>query len=89
MTGDRLLSRLDKDTLPGIASRVMRIADEQVRSTSAPTQTQRGAFAIAEKEFKPVYEELKRILAGAVKAIEKRLDAVGAPTKPGRLPNWK
>ncbi len=89
MTGDPLLSRLDKDTVPGIQSRIGRIAGEQYRSTSAPTKTQRAAYAIAEEEFKPVYEELKTILAGDVKAIEKRLDAVGAPYTPGRLPDWK
>jgi hypothetical protein len=89
MTGDRLLSRLDKDTVPGIAARVLRIAGEQSDSTSAPTKTQRDAFAIAEEELKPVYEELKRILAEDVKTIEKRLDAVGAPYTPGRLPDWK
>ncbi|MDW7759197.1 MAG: glycosyl hydrolase [Acidobacteriota bacterium] len=89
MTGDRLLSRLDQDTLPGIASRIGRIAGEQYRSTSAPTQTQRDAFVIAEKEFKPVHDELKKILAEDVKAIEEGLDAVGAPYTPGRLPDWK
>ena len=29
------------------------------------------------------------ILAEDVYAIEKRLDAVGAPYTPGRLPDWK
>jgi len=89
MNGDRLLASLDKDTLPGIASRVMRIAGEQSDSTSAPTKTQRDACAIAEEEFRPVYEELKKILAEDVKTIEARLDAVGAPYTPGRLPDWK
>lgn len=89
MTGDRLLSRLDKDTMPGIASRIMRITGEMSGSTSAPTKTQRDAYAIAEEEFKPVYDELKKILAEDVKAIEKKLDAVGAPYTPGRLPDWK
>jgi len=89
MTGDRLLSRLDKDAVPGIQSRIGRIAGEQSQSTSAPTKTQRDAYAIAEEEFRPVYEALKKILAEDVKAIEKRLDAVGAPYTPGRLPDWK
>ncbi len=89
LTGDRLLSRLDRDTFPGIASRVMRIAGEQAQSTSAPTKTQRDACAIAEEEFRPVYEEIKRILAADVPEIEKRLDAAGAPFTPGRLPDWK
>jgi len=35
------------------------------------------------------YGELKRIVAEDVKAVEKRLDAVGAPYTPGRLPDWK
>ncbi len=89
MSGDRLLNRLDKDTEPGITSRINRIAGEQYRSSSAPTKTQRDAYAIAEEEFRPVYEELKRILAEDVKKIEQRLDAVGAPYTPGRLPDWK
>lgn len=89
MGGDRLLSRIDKDTYPGIADRAMRIAYEQSNSTSAPTKSQRDAYAIAEEELRPVYEELRKILAEDVKAIEKRLDAVGAPYTPGRLPDWK
>ena len=89
MTGDRLLSRLDMDTLPGIAERVMTVVYEQSASTSAPTGTQRDAYAIAEEEFGPVYEEIKRMMAEDLKAIEKRLDAVGAPYTPGRLPDWK
>jgi photosystem II stability/assembly factor-like uncharacterized protein len=89
LMGDRLLSRLDQDAVPGIAMRVLRIAGEQSQSTSAPTKTQRDAYAIAEEEFAPVYAELKKILAEDVKAIEKRLDEVGAPYTPGRLPDWK
>ena len=89
MTGDRLLSRLDLDTLPGIAERVMTVVYEQSASTSAPTGTQRDAYAIAEEEFGPVYEEIKRMMAEDLEAIEKRLDAVGAPYTPGRLPDWK
>jgi photosystem II stability/assembly factor-like uncharacterized protein len=89
MNGDRLLAQLDKDTSPGIADRAMRIVYEQSSSTSAPTKSQRDGLAIAEEEFRPVYEQLKKILAEDVKAIEKRLDAVGAPYTPGRLPDWK
>jgi hypothetical protein len=50
---------------------------------------QRDGYAIADEEFRPVYEELKKILAEDVAAIEKRLDAVGAPYTPGRLPDWR
>ncbi len=87
--GDRTLARLDKDTYPGIASRIGTVVYETAGSTSAPTKAQRDGYAIAEEEFRPVYEEIKRLLAEDVKAIERRLDAVGAPYTPGRLPDWK
>ncbi len=89
MSGDRLAATLDMETFPGIASRIARIAGEQGRSSSAPTKSQRDAYAIAEEEFAPVYAELKKILAEDVKAIEKKLDELGAPYTPGRLPDWK
>jgi photosystem II stability/assembly factor-like uncharacterized protein len=91
LTGDRrlFLWRLSEETRPAIAVRIDGIISGQSSSTSAPTQTQRDAYAIAEEEFKPVYEELKKILAEDVKAVEKRLNAVGAPYTPGRLPDWK
>jgi hypothetical protein len=89
MFGDQLAASVDKDTVPGIQGRIGRIAGEQGRSTSAPTKGQRDAYAIAEEEFAPVYEALKKILAEDVKAIEKKLDAIGAPYTPGRLPDWK
>ena len=89
MYGDQMLAELDKDVVPGLQGRVGQIAGEQARSSSAPTQTQRDALAIAEEEFAPVYAEIKAILGGDVPAIEKRLDAVGAAATPGRLPDWK
>jgi hypothetical protein len=89
MFGDQLAASLDKDIVPGIQGRIARIAGEQGRSSSAPTKSQRDAYAIAVEEFAPVYEALKKILAEDVKAIEKKLDSVGAPYTPGRLPDWK
>ena len=89
MFGDQLAASVDKDIVPGVQSRIARIAGEQGRSSSAPTKSQRDSYAIAEEEFAPVYEALKKILAEDVKAIEKKLDSIGAPYTPGRLPDWK
>ena len=89
MQGDPLLRRLDKDTDPGLAGRIYGAIGDQWQSTSAPTKTQRDALEIAGGEFRPVYEALKRILAEDVAAIDKMLDAAGAPATPGRLPDWK
>jgi hypothetical protein len=37
----------------------------------------------------PIYLELKKIATTDVKSIEKKLDDIGAPYTPGRLPDWK
>ncbi len=89
MFGDPLLRRLDKDAEPGLAGRIYNVIGDQWQSTSAPTKTQRDAYEIAAGEFQPVHEALKRILAEDVVAIDKMLDAAGAPATPGRLPDWK
>jgi photosystem II stability/assembly factor-like uncharacterized protein len=87
--GDRTMRRADKDAVPGISARIRSIAYEQSRSTSAPTQTQRDAYEIAAEEFAPVLEELKKIVEVDVKKIEEKLEGLGAPYTPGRLPEWK
>jgi photosystem II stability/assembly factor-like uncharacterized protein len=91
LTGDRRLFqwRLSEPTRPAIVGRLDGIIAAQSRSSSAPTRTQREQFAIAEEEFKPVNEEIGRIVAEEVSAIEKRLDSVRAPYAPGRLPDWR
>ncbi len=87
--GDRMYSRVDLDAEPGLSRRIGAIMGEQRSSTSAPTQTQRENFRIVEEEFMPIYQELKKIAATDVKSIEKKLDDIGAPYTPGRLPDWK
>jgi photosystem II stability/assembly factor-like uncharacterized protein len=87
--GDRTIRRADKDAVPGISSRIRSIAYEQSRSTSAPTQTQRDAYEIVADEFGPVLEELKALVSEDVEKIETKLEGLGAPYTPGRLPEWK
>jgi hypothetical protein len=86
---DTTMQRADKDAVPGIYRRVRNIAYEQSRSTSAPTQTQRDAYAIAADRFEPALARLKAIASEDVVRIEKRLEGLGAPYTPGRLPVWK
>lgn len=89
MFGDRTLSRLDLDSEPGLTSRLGFILSGQNSSTSAPTQTQIDNFQIVTEEFMPIYEAVKKIVEEDVKKIEKRLDEIGAPYTPGRMPVWK
>lgn len=89
LNGDDLKQRADKDAEPGLSDRINTIIYEQWLSTSAPTGTQRVNYEIVAEEFGSVLQELKKILAEDVAAVEKLLDKVGAPYTPGRLPDWK
>jgi len=89
MYGDRIRSQLDLDTEPGIARRINSIIYEQWSSTSAPTQTQKDNYQIVLEEFEPIYQALKKIIEEDVKNIEQKLNEIGAPYTPGRLPDWK
>jgi hypothetical protein len=72
---------------PSISGRIGSILDEQWRSTSAPTQTQREALDIAGEAFTPVLTDLKALLE-QVKSVETQLEAAGAPYTPGRRVDW-
>ncbi len=87
--GDRTYRSVDQDAEPGLLQRINAITGEQRNSTSAPTQTQRDNYRIVEEEFMPIYTALKQIATSDVKNIEKKLDDIGAPYTPGRLPDWK
>lgn len=87
--GDRKLMRIDKDAEPGLLSRINSIIYEQRRSTSAPTQTQRNAYEIVADEFAPILQKMRRLVEEDVRKIEKKLEELGAPYTPGRLPEWK
>ena len=89
LSGDRTYSSVDQDAEPGLSRRLSGIAGEQRNSTSAPTQTQRDNYRIVEEELMPIYLNLKNIVVTDVKNIEKKLDDIGAPYTPGRLPDWK
>jgi photosystem II stability/assembly factor-like uncharacterized protein len=87
--GDRILTRLDKDAEPGLSSRINSIVYDQWRSLSAPTQSQKDAFQIVAEEFPPLLEAIRKIVEEDVKKIETKLEELGAPYTPGRLPVWK
>jgi hypothetical protein len=87
--GDRMLSRLDIDAEPGLYSRLNGVIYDQWRSLSAPTQSQKDAFQIVADEFPPILDAIKKIVEEDVRKIEMKLEEIGAPYTPGRLPVWK
>jgi len=89
LSGDQTMQKIDKDTIPGLSTRINGIIYEQWRSTSAPTQTQMDAYDIVADEFYSVLEELKKLIKEDIPSIEKKLEESGAPYTPGRFPDWK
>ncbi len=87
--GDRTLTRIDRDAEPGLSRRMNSVISDQWGSTSAPTQSQREAYKIVADEFSPILQRLKKLVEEDVKKIEKKLEEIGAPYTPGRLPDWK
>ena len=86
LNGDSTLSRVDQDAEPGLMNRVRSAARDNWRSTSAPTQTQKDAYAVVAEAFPPILERVRKLVEVDVKAIEKMLEDIGAPYTPGRLP---
>lgn len=88
LNGDAVVRRYSEPTPPGIEERVGGIIAGQWSCTSAPTDTQRQQYAIAADLFAPVLEQLRRLADVDMKALHDRLEAIGAPWTPGRVPRW-
>jgi hypothetical protein len=87
--GDATLEKLDKDAEPGLVRRINGVVYDHRRSTSAPTQSQKMTFDLVAAAFPPVLQAVRAVAEEDVKKIEKRLEELGAPSTPGRLPQWK
>jgi photosystem II stability/assembly factor-like uncharacterized protein len=62
------------------------IAVNGLTTTSAPTATHREALALAEQEAKPMLDRLRKLIETDLADIEKKMNVLGAPWTPGRIP---
>ncbi len=85
LSGDRTKGKHQRAVPPSISTRVEIAADWYV--TSPPTQTQRDSIGYAEELFTDVLAGLKS-LREDLAALEGKIENIGAPWTPGRLPNW-
>ncbi len=58
-------------------------------STQHPTKTALEQYQIGSEELAVQIPKLRKLVETDGKALEKQLDAAGAPPTPGRLPDWK
>jgi hypothetical protein len=88
LSGDKTLSKLKVTAPPSIGGRISDITWGLWNTSSAPTQTQIESYKIAAEEFKPLLNDLKIIVENDLKNLESKMESIGAPWTPGRIPSW-
>lgn len=89
LSGDPTLAHYQEAVPVSIAERVNAIVDGAWASTSGPTQTHMDAWQIASDEFGPVLDQLRTLIEVDLHGLETKLESLGAPWTPGRVPVWK
>ena len=76
--------------MPGMTSRINSIVYGLWGTTSAPTTTHLRSYEIASGQFAGLVDQLRQLIETDLVALEKDLEASGAPWTPGRgVPQWK
>ena len=89
LSGDRII-RAHNEGSPASISEHVQAAQSPTRGTTGrPTRTAMEQYQIASDGLAAEIPKLRRLLETDIKALEKQLDAAGAPPTPGRLPDWK
>ena len=86
LSGDKTLSAINVTAPPSIAGRIGDIIWGIWNTSSAPTKTQIESYKIAGEEFKPLLTELKNLVENDLRKLESKMESIGAPWTPGRIP---
>ncbi|MFA6957204.1 MAG: glycosyl hydrolase [Thermoanaerobaculia bacterium] len=89
LSGDPTIAKYNEPAPMSISERVNAIVDGAWASTSAPTKTHMDAWQIASDEFSPVLEKLRALIDGDLRGLEQKMELLGAPWTPGRVPVWR
>ena len=87
LRGDRIKSGRQEPTHPSISGRVENIIYDQWYVTSPPTITQQEQYDYAADAFEDALAQLNAINTDLT-GLEDRLEELGAPWTPGRMPRW-
>ena len=88
--GDPTRSRRNESAYPGFNSRLRTMMMGAMGSTEGPTGTHRQQYDIIAAEYGEVIGELKQVVERDLPALNRKLDAAGAPWTPGRkIPDLK
>jgi ABC-type transporter Mla subunit MlaD len=89
LRGDPVMRGRQEPTPESISDRVNAAASPLRQTTGRPTKTAIESYQIASDELAAEIPKLRRLIETDIRAIEKQLDAAGAPPTPGRMPDWK
>jgi hypothetical protein len=89
LRGDVVLRRRNENTPLSTSEKVQTIVGDQVYSLGPPTRTQERLLAEASEELARELASLRQLRDKDLVALEKVLEAAGAPATLGRLPDWK
>ena len=85
INGDPILGGRSEPAPPSLLDRVNNSV-AGLTTTAPPTETYRQSLGQAERDFAPLAARLRQTIEVELAAIEKQLNALGAPWTPGRLP---
>ncbi|MBI5864760.1 MAG: glycosyl hydrolase [Planctomycetes bacterium] len=88
LRGDSTRSRRNEPAPISILERIGAMVESNWYTTQPPTQSQQVEYRQAGGDFAKVLDALRRAIEQDLPALEKRVEAAGAPWTPGRLPTW-
>jgi chromosome segregation ATPase len=89
LNGDRIWRSHNEGVAASISEHAQAAAAPTRGTTGRPTKTALEQYQIASDELAAEIPKLRKLMDTDIKALEKQLDAAGAPPTPGRLPDWK
>ncbi len=89
LRGDTVLRERNEATPESISERVAFAVSSLRQTTGRPTQLAIETYQAASDELAVEIPKLRHLIETEIRALEKQLDAAGAPPTPGRLPDWK
>jgi peptidoglycan hydrolase CwlO-like protein len=89
LAGDRIMRSHNEGVAASISEHMQSAAAPTRGTTGRPTKTATEQYQIASDELAAEIPKLRKLIETDIKALDKQLDAAGAPPTPGRLPDWK
>ncbi len=89
LTGDASMAKRSFPTDPSVVGRIESIVYGLWETTCAPTETMKQSLKVAEEQFAPLYQSIKRLGEQEIPELESKMESAGAPYTPGRLPKLK